>query len=86
MSRMAAAPVRAKSSPVTTSQRSQGPRPCALVGVGCKRHRTKDSIFCYGHGRRIDKWAHEKESKRKERLQDLARWRSFHDYSGKESD
>ena len=86
MSRMAAGSVRAKAHGTSTPQRSPGPRPCALVDKGCTNNRTKHSIFCYAHGRRIEEWAKKSEAKRKARLQDLDRWRSFHDYSGKEGD
>lgn len=54
--------------------------PCALSTKGCKKKRTQHSIFCYGHGRRIDVWAGRPEWHRKERLQDLDRWSSFVDH------
>ena len=63
------------------SNTSEARLPCVLAAKGCKHNRTKHSIFCYGHGRRIDEWAGKPETKRKERIQDLDRWRSFHDYA-----
>jgi len=64
-----------------TKSNSTDARPCALAVKGCKHNRTKHSIFCYGHGRRIHEWAGKPDEARKERLQDLDRWRSFHNYT-----